>query len=117
MQILIPTLLSCRVQPSPCPYAPTLLHSIHTGLCGFGFGPECNSVVSHYLDRLNEAAARFPSPHSSTYLTCHHIYTYRQTHVSKLWLTLSHGKLFVKYVVPTPALSGQLRLRLCGAFP
>lgn len=93
MQIGIPTLQSFRVQPRPSLYAPTLLYSIHTGLCGFGFGPECNSVVSHYLERVNETGTQFPSPHSSTYLTWHHIY--RQIQVSKRWLALNHGKLFV----------------------
>ena len=67
-------------------HAPSLLRSTHTGLCGFGFGPECNSVVSRYLGWMKQELS-FPSPHSSTYLTCHHIYTHRQTHVSQ---TVAH---------------------------
>lgn len=79
-------------------YAPTLLLSTHTGLCGFGFGPECNSVVSRYLGWMKQELS-FPSPHSSTYLTCHHIYTHTRTqtdrHTSaKPWLTPSHGNLW-----------------------
>lgn len=46
---------------SPCLDVPTLLCSIHSGLCGFGFDPECNSVVSHHLGKLNETGAQFPS--------------------------------------------------------
>ena len=59
-QILIPTLQPCSVQPDqPERSHPPL--SVHSGLCGFGFGPECRSVVSRCSHRLNETEARFPS--------------------------------------------------------
>lgn len=122
MQILIPTLQPCRLQPSPCLYPPTLL-PLHTlGFVVFGFGPECSPVVSHHLDRLNETGAQFPSTHSSTYLICHHIYTDRQTHVSKrVLLTLQNSHWRKKKVWSDSTSSRVIRSTeaeaLCALFP
>ena len=94
-------------------YAPTLLRSTHTGLCGFGFGPECNSVVSRYLGWMKQELS-FPSPHSSTYLTCHHIYTHTQTDTRQPNRG-SHSTMGNSEEESGP--SGQLRLRLCQDSP
>lgn len=75
-----PYLSSAIQRSSRCLWGPPPPSSAHMALCGFGFGPECNSVVSHHLDRLNETGAvSLSSQQHLLYLICHRIYTHTHT--------------------------------------